>query len=161
MSTLRTKVTPPKCSRACDACPWRQSNQGKRTSGGWYTKANLRRLWNGLKTGDAPGMTCHPTDPDNPPSDEGKQAKPGAETHECYGALLLIAREVRLATELCETHQGDAFKEYRKLRPKGLNKWGMAHWIMRWAAPTPFTGGVLPTEITEDDDIQHPDFDKP
>lgn len=88
----RTKIEAPR-SRACDQCPWRKSNQGKRTSGGWYTKANLRRLWSGIRSGDSPGMTCHPTDPDNPPNDDGRQASEGATTHECYGALLLVARE--------------------------------------------------------------------
>jgi hypothetical protein len=31
---------------------------------GWYTKANLQRLWAGMRRGE--DMTCHPTDPDKP-----------------------------------------------------------------------------------------------
>jgi hypothetical protein len=107
-------------------------------------------------------MTCHPTDPDNPPADDGSQAKEGAPTIECYGSLLLIARELKLAQELCEQHGERAFTEYRKRRPKGLQRGGMASWVMRFAVPgTPFTGGPVPQTWVEDDDIQHPDFDSP
>lgn len=152
-----------KHTKACNACPWRRSNQGKRTSGGWYSRANLQRLWNGLRTSKAPGMTCHPTDPRNPPSDSGVQAKPEAETQECYGALLLIAREVSLGSALADKHGKDAFKLYRFARPKGLTRAGMSHWVLRFAFNAPQLTGLaaLPTVFTEDSDIQHPEFDAP
>lgn len=51
----------PACALACLACPWRLSNQGRPTPGGWYTRRNLDRLWAGLRRGTR--MSCHPTDP--------------------------------------------------------------------------------------------------
>jgi len=162
VSTKRKSIVADQ-SRACDACPWRKSNQGKRTSGGWYTKRNLRRLWAGLRTGEAPGMTCHPTDPDNPPSDAGAQAPEDAQTKECYGSVLLVVRELKVAEGLHAEHQERTAQVYRKVRPKGLTRAGIAHWIFRFAVNAPFlTGGPpLPSTFTEDADIQHPDFDAP
>lgn len=122
----------------------------------------MRRLWAGLRSGDAPGMTCHPTDPDNPPADDGSQAPEGTQTKECYGALLLIAREMKLAEGLCKTLGDGAVREYRKLRPKGLTRAGLASWVWRFAAGgTPITGPTLPTTFMHDDEIQHPDFEAP
>lgn len=107
-------------------------------------------------------MTCHPTDPDNPVADDGSQAPDGAQTKECYGALLLVAREMKLAEGLCETHGDRAAQEYRKLRPKGLTRTGLSYWVWRFAAGgTPITGPSVPTTFTLDDEIQHPDFDAP
>lgn len=144
-------------TKACDACPWRKSNQGKRHPGGWYTKKNLRRLWGGLRSGEADGMTCHPTDPRNPVPEGMKAAPVDARTFECYGALLLVAREVKLGEKLCTTHS-NAFGEYRKRRPKGLTRRGFSHWISRFV----FGGDPpLPKVFTEDVAVQHPDFDAP
>lgn len=66
------KVAEASTAGPCAQCPWRTSNQGKRHPDGWYTKANLRRLWAGLRRGER--MTCHPTDPANPVSDKADQA---------------------------------------------------------------------------------------
>lgn len=159
MSTRRTKIVADR-KAACDACPWRVSNQGRRTSGGWYTKKNLRRLWAGLRGGDAPGMTCHPTDPDNPPADDGSQAPEGTETKECFGALLLVAREIHVLNDCAGAP--DPVKEYRRRRPKGFTKRGILAWVQR----VMFGGalgeaGRLPTAVDDDPDIQHPDFAAP
>jgi len=160
--TKRKTIEPP-VSKACADCPWRRSNQGKRTSGGWYSKANLRRLWTGLRTGEAPGMTCHPIDPDNPPTDDGRQASEDATTRECYGALLLVARELKLAETLHDEHGEKTMQVYRKLRSRGLTREGMAHWVWRFAINAPFLTGPppLPKTWAEDDDIEHPDLPKP
>ena len=55
----------------CQACPWRVENHGKRHPDGWYTKANLRRLWSGIRRGEE--MSCHPTDPSNPVSERAQE----------------------------------------------------------------------------------------
>ena len=138
----------------CAQCPWRMSNRGKRiktkyASYGWYTKKNLQRLWAGLRTGEAPGMTCHPTDPDNERPEDWKEVPKEAKTKECAGALLLIQRELDLFKK--------DIKAYAKGRMrKGLSKYGVAWWgISRCSlAGTPFGGSHMP-KIDEDPDIQY------
>lgn len=95
----------------CAACPWLTANQGRRTKGGWYTKANLRRLWTGLRTGEAPGMTCHPTDPQHPAPDGRPDAVPpdGSDFHECHGAAVLMQREIGIL------EGAGSFARYRRL----------------------------------------------
>lgn len=80
-------------ARVCDTCPWRVVNHGKRHPGGWYRIANLRRLWAGLRSGRAPGMICHSTDPKNVDYGGCAPVKPGKES-ECGGALYLMIRNV-------------------------------------------------------------------
>lgn len=128
---------------ACAACPWRTSNHGRRHAEGWYTKWNRRRLWNGLRTGNAPGMTCHPTDPDTNPD---SPPKAGQETRECAGAWLLIAREM------------EAFKvagsvpAYRRGRSLSMTREGLAV-AMAALLPPPFGRGLVGMKIIEDDDV--------
>ena len=89
----------------CAACPWRKSNQGKPHPHGWYTKKNLERLWAGLRSGEAPGMTCHPTDLNNEVP-EGHRAPPETvEAKECAGALILVIRELKLLEKDVATKQ--------------------------------------------------------
>ena len=149
---------------ACDDCPWRRSNAGRKTKGGWYTKKNIRRLWAGLRSGDAPGMTCHPTDADHD-TEDGSQAVPdGTQAKECYGSLLLVGREMNSFSGLCETAAaGQGFKLYKSLRPKGLTRYGLMHWTERFMLGHTIFGGNIPLPRTfdEDADIQHPDFDAP
>ncbi|MCM0619801.1 hypothetical protein [Nocardioides bruguierae] len=121
----------------CQACPWLTANQGKHTPDGWYTKANLRRLWAGLRTGEAPGMTCHPTDPDNPVSEAGiaaglKAAPEGAVTRECAGSIILQQREV----DLFQRVDGD-FATYRSGRPGAMTRVALFGFAMRMAVQVP------------------------
>ena len=81
---------------ACSACPWRKANLGKPHPHGWYQQANLDRLWNGLRTGEAPGMTCHPTDANNLVPEGHKAAPEDGTKLECTGSLVLIQRELRV-----------------------------------------------------------------
>lgn len=120
----------------CGACPWRRSNAGKRHPDGWYRRANLARLWQLLRHGDA--MSCHPTDPDNPVSEEAiaagyRPAPPDSRRLECRGALVLVQREMHL---LVNRYDNDV-RAYRADRPRGLSK----HGIARVAARLMF-GGV-------------------
>ena len=120
--TRRTKfksvAVPP-----CVDCPWLIANAGRRNGVGWYSKRNLAMLWAGLRRGER--MTCHPTDPDNPPSPvTGRQAPEGATTLECRGALILVQREVQRAGDILKA--GGTFADYRRAHPRGLTRKGMA-----------------------------------
>lgn len=133
--------------KPCQDCPWRKSNQGKPHSHGWYTIQNRRRLWAGLRTGEAPGMTCHPTDPNNDVPDGHRTPPKGSQAKECAGALLLVQRELN-------RFQKDP-KGYCKARGRrGLSKEGIAWWgFSRCAlAGTPLGGDSMPM-IKEDPDI--------
>ncbi len=81
-----------KTIRVCETCPFLRKNHGRPHPEKWYSVGNLRRLWNGLRTGKAPGMVCHSTDPDSKYYG-GKGAKPGKK-QECAGALLLILNDM-------------------------------------------------------------------
>lgn len=83
----------PKPLRVCATCPWLTGNHRKKHPAGWYNVGNLRRLWNGLRTGKAPGMICHSSDPNSPEYGGKGDIKPGQE-HECAGALTLIFANV-------------------------------------------------------------------
>lgn len=139
----------------CAHCPWRKSNRGKRHPDGWYSKQNLRRLWAGLRSGDAPGMTCHPTDLRNPLPKGSKPVPDGTVARECAGALLLVTRELR---EVERLDKEDRAIEYFRLRPYGLTRAGIMHWLLgrMQFAGTPLGGAPIPV-IEEDGDIALPD----
>lgn len=84
--------------RICDTCPWRVVNHGKRHAAGWYRLSNLKRLWAGLRSGRAPGMICHSTDPKNVEYGGVAPIKPGHES-ECGGALYLLIRNMNAVAE--------------------------------------------------------------
>ena len=108
----------------CSACPWRTENHGKPHPDGWYTARNRDRLWSKLRRGD--GMTCHPTDPENPCS-TGVTVPEGVTTHECSGALILQQREIKKIEAL----PGSDLKRYIQENPRGLTKTGIAQLIER------------------------------
>lgn len=128
--------------RPCSACPWRLSNQGQPHPHDFYTAANLRRLWQGLRSGDAPGMTCHPTDARMAEFEGYEDTADRDEAHECQGALVLVMREVMrfqaitIAVDI-EKEQGatlrrdEALRRYRAESPKGLTREGLGEWV--WA----------------------------
>lgn len=138
---------------ACKACPWRLANQGKRHPDGWYTKRNLARLWAGLRRGG--NMSCHPTDPRNPVSDQAQArgyhpAPDHAEVRECVGSLVLRQREVTL---LDRDHKGDPAR-YRAARPRGLTRDGIASVIERLLFGGTIIGGApMPLPDLNDPDI--------
>lgn len=77
----------------CGTCPWLKVNHGKKHSAKWwYSLANLRRLWNGLRTGKAPGMVCHSTDPDSKEYGSEVNVKETSEKRECAGAVILVIK---------------------------------------------------------------------
>lgn len=101
----------------CRGCPWLVENHGKRHADGWYTKANLRRLWVGIRRGEQ--MTCHATDATNPVSEraqaQGQKVIPEhAAVRECTGALIMGQREADVFNRVIAA--GGNFSAYRKLR---------------------------------------------
>jgi hypothetical protein len=133
----------------CIHCPWRVSNQGKRHPDGWYTKANLRRLWARLRTGD--GMSCHPTDPGNPVSDAAaaagyRAASVDARPRECRGAAILVQREFEYLQADC----GVNIRRYQREHPRGLTRDGIAMVVNR-----AMFGGVADMLATASDDSTH------
>ncbi len=134
-------------TKACKECPWRKSNQGKRTKGGFYTKANLRRLWAGLRTGEAPGMTCHGADPRGKAIDAEPVEDLGGESKvECAGALLLVQRELR---KIEADPSSYPFRLRTALARRGAWWWGIGRCAM---ADTPMGGPSMPV-VEEDPDI--------
>jgi hypothetical protein len=127
--------------QACKDCPWRIENHGRRSSGGFFTVANRKRLWNGLRTGEAPGMTCHGTDPRKKTAAEHEEwdETAGAEaTHECAGSVAVVQRELLIFQNIAEglpegAKAGRALTIYRKMRPRGMTRGGFAEWISRVA----------------------------
>lgn len=160
-STGLTKVVPASESGPCAQCPWRISNQGKRHPDGWYTKKNLRRLWVGLRRGEQ--MTCHPTDPTNPIPDGARSVPEGTTTKLCAGAEVLVQREAQRCNDLMGAAidaggEGNLFKVYKDVHPKGLTKEG-AYMVMMQIA-----GAIWPGEIRRaavnlyQPDVGHPDL---
>lgn len=150
----------------CAHCPWRASNQGKRHPNGWYTKANLRRLWKGLRRGEA--MSCHPTDVNNPvtPEDEAAGHRPapeGMEVRECAGAVILCQREVMVFQEIAKHYKpGASMREYRRLRSRGLTLDGLGEIVSRVLfSGTPLTSGDMSKPDLNHDDVRHPDLSWP
>lgn len=141
----------------CAACPWRISNSGKKTKSpdmefGWYSRKNLDRLWNGLRTGEAPGMTCHPTDGDNPLPEGMEPPRETVEKRECAGALLLVQRELKLIEELGPEEYLKRSKVSRGLTKDGIAWWALSRCVF---AGTPMGADPI-TKIQEDPDIERP-----
>lgn len=125
----------------CATCPFRKANHGIKHPAGWYKPANLKRLWNGLRTADAPGMTCHSSDPRSNEYGGTKHVPENSVTHECAGALQLIYREFEVLDKLPD------IKTYRDSRKSPLTRNGVAHWV--WRRLTNSLPGVLPCDNVE------------
>lgn len=138
-------------SSPCAQCPWRTSNHGKRHPDGWYTKANRQRLWAGLRRGDP--MTCHPTDPENPVPLGTRAVPETVQTKECAGAIILQQREVWYWQHL---FKGD-FQVYRKARPFGLTRDGLAAMVSRLIfGGVPVVGGPAISRPNLNEPVSHP-----
>ena len=132
MKTERTEIDG-LADHPCAACPWLTANHGRHHPEGWYSEANRRRLWAGLRTGEAPGMTCHPTDPCNQPVADHVVTK------ECYGAWLLIAREINAF------QAADSWSAYRTGRKLAMTKEGMFIAAAEFLLPPPLGRGLNTT----------------
>jgi hypothetical protein len=120
----RIKIAP--TVGVCATCPWRIANHGKPHPAKWYAIKNLRRLWNGIRTGEAPGMICHSTDAESAEYGSTKPAPATATPRECGGVILLVRREVNLL------NRTPKWADYRRARGRdALTKSGLAYWVNR------------------------------
>ena len=138
--------------KACKQCPWRTENQGKPSPGGFYTKANLKRLWRQICDGGHP-QSCHLTDPSHP-DHLIAGCNPNSKAQECPGSVILVRRELDFMQSLGNDGVIDdgTVKAYLKQRKSGLKKSGIFYWLIQrvaWAGK-PLIGGVTLPE-TEDD----------
>ncbi len=107
--------------RVCETCPWLRKNHGLKHPAKWYTKGNIKRLWNGLRTANAPGMVCHSTDPDNADYGGKGNVRPDFRKQECAGALILVIQNVNaVSAGLPQPNQPP------------LTKAGLAHYVSRY-----------------------------
>jgi hypothetical protein len=129
-------------SSPCDQCPWRLSNQGKRHQFGFYTLANLRRLWNQIRRGGG-AQSCHLTDPSHP-DHVAVGAKPEATARECPGSVIVVLREVEQMANAERVVTPESMARYRSTRKKGLTKEGILFWVVSRLqyGGVPFVGGV-------------------
>ena len=142
----------------CEQCPWRTSKQGKRSSGGFYTKRNLHRLWGQIRRGGAM-QSCHLTDPSHP-DHLAAGAPANAHPQECLGAVVIVRREIeRMA------HDGaiddETIRGYLNAYRHGLTKEGILYWVLQRLqfGGTPFgRGATLPKVDASDPAIGLPEW---
>lgn len=143
--------------RACALCPWRLSNAGTRHPHGFYSKRNLARLWAGLRSANAPGMTCHPTDPRMAEFEGYERTAGAAETRECAGAIVLLVRELMRfqAITLDPDREETALRAYRREQPRGLTQDGLAAVVWRFVAGgTPLARAIhADSRLVNDPDV--------
>lgn len=110
-------------SQMCPQCPWRVSNHGKRSPGGFYTKKNLRRLWGQIRRGER-AQSCHLTDPSHP-DHVAAGAPENAQVRECPGSIALVARELKKLENAAD------WPTYKRENPRGLTLEGAFWWANR------------------------------
>ena len=122
-----TTTIPP----VCPQCPWRTANHGKRSRGSFYTKRNLRRLWNQIR-GGGKIQSCHLTDPSHPDHIEAG-ASPDAKVHECTGSIILVIREIDKLREIAqgEPVTPEHVELYLEQNPDGIKRRGMPYWLLQ------------------------------
>lgn len=91
-----------------------------------------------MRSGDAPGMVCHSSDPNSVNYGSTKVVPETSEKRECAGALQLIYNEF----DVLEKHP--ILKDYKTMRKKPLTRNGVAHWA--WRRLTNSLPGVIPCD---------------
>jgi hypothetical protein len=144
-------------SRPCEQCPWRLTNHGKKHRFGFYTKSNLRRLWNQVR-GGGNKQSCHLTDPAHP-DHVAVGAKPGAKAQECPGSVIIVLREVKQMADADGVISPEGIDRYRASRKKGLTKNGLMYWIVKRIqfGNVPFVGGHPLPDVLDDPEIGLPE----
>jgi len=136
------------CLKICAGCPWLKANHGQPHPAKWYSLANLRRLWNGLRTGKAPGIICHATDPNSTDYGSTVKIKDSSEPKPCGGALLTVMRHVNEANRL-------GIQEYiAKWGRYGLNLRGLRFWVEQHCF------GMIPAVENRAEEVAAPDEQK-
>ena len=135
----------------CAQCPWRLSNQGKPHKFGFYTKGNLRRLWNQIRGGGRE-QGCHLTDPSHP-DHVAVGAKPGAKAQECPGSVIVVLREAKKMANADGRIEPEGVERYMATRRNGLKKNGIAYWLISriQLGGVPIVGGPKLPEVDVDD----------
>lgn len=114
--------------KVCESCPWLTKNHGKPHPAGWYKPANLKRLWNDLRTGRAPGMVCHSSDPKSIDYGSTSKVKDTCKPRECAGALLMVAKHLNEVSAASEA--GDKkLATYKAKHRFPLTRDGIRNWI--------------------------------
>lgn len=127
-------------ARPCATCPWRKANFGKPHAEKWYTIANAKRLWSGIRTGKTMGMMCHSTDPENVEYGGDKIVAPGHERL-CIGALMLVMRSMNAL------QARDGFTHYRQGVGQRMTRGAMAEWVWALAVKNTPIGLPLPASV--------------
>ena len=147
-------------STPCTQCPWRLSNQGKKSKWGFYTKKNILRLWNEIRGGGGI-QSCHMTDPCHE-DHLAAGCKAGAKTRECAGSVIVILRELDLLKrpdrQPIEPEDADRYLATRK---KGFTKMGLLYYLISRMSMggVPFLGGPkLPSVNVDDEEIGLPNY---
>lgn len=138
----------PQTVALCSGCPWAIKNHLKEPDPfNSYTEPNVRRLWNEVRSGGFP-QSCHMTDPTNPihlamgcPSD--------ASMRECAGSLILVARELVLASRDDKLIDIRSARRYIRERPNGLTLDGLWYFAAQRGsfADIPLIGGPPLPEV--------------
>ena len=133
------------CLKVCDSCPWLRANHGKPHPAKWYSLANLRRLWNGLRRGKAPGMICHSSDPRSEEYGSTIAVKSNNKPRECAGALVLVIKHINEVNR-------DTWPVYRtKWGRFGISLCGLRVWVERYIF------GGIPSVEDRAKDVAGPD----
>jgi hypothetical protein len=148
-----------KCSVPCAQCPWRTANQGKKSPWGFYTKANLKRLWSNIRRAyDGEAQSCHPTDTSHP--DHVAAGAKGEKPMECAGSVIVVMREFAKLVDETNTVTPDSCNKYlAKTKGFGLTKKGIQYWLIArfQMGGVPFLGGAkLPLVNVDDPEISNP-----
>jgi len=169
VSTTTTTTDPalvkvePACPVPCKFCPWRLANQGSKPDPHkFYTLANLKRLWGGLRRGAQ--MSCHPTDPRMAEFAGYEALADRIVTNECTGALVIMQREFMVYQGITEANPQSkkTLQMYRKQRPNGLTREGLIVLVER-----ALLGGTIlsPVKMARPDlgdkEIGYPAIDAP
>jgi len=137
---------------ACDQCPWRKVNQSKRHKFGFFTQANLKRLWNGLRKGNP--MSCHKTDTGHP--DHVACGAKGDKPKECAGSIIVIRQELQMIANWNDnTVTDDGIIEYKKrFKQSRITVVGFMYWVFEriQMAGVPIIGGKKLPEVDHSDE---------
>lgn len=110
----------PEVAAACVTCPFRRANFGKDNPNGyvpdleaggedWYAEANLRRIWEGLKTEH--WLMCHSSDPTA--TDYGGALHSPGKERICAGELVAVMKHLKLFEKLLLEHPDERGVPYR------------------------------------------------
>ena len=108
----------------CSSCPFRVSNHYKRVPKGWYSEANLARLWRGVSEGRRLACTEFESVPESTPAEPTSGQR--AAQRECAGALYLVLRHLEAVND----------PSYVSRAKVPLSVSGLTRWRARLSSPS-------------------------